>query len=158
MAAKHPNDQQRPYLPPATIDQRSYIESCDSGIIHPTSRRVAPLASIHFPLHPAMPEIQELALQRGWLDKGFTTLTIPWIVVHWTTDGWQRVHILQSTDVPCPIVDGACFLPGVSPDTEVEFAVRVGVACRATQDASGTRETAEIWFNNGGKNYRQNAK
>jgi hypothetical protein len=37
----------------------------------------------------------------------------------------------------------------------VEFAVHAGVACHASHDTAGNRDTASLWFNNHGRNYYQ---
>lgn len=105
-----------------------------------------------------MREVQALAQARGWIARGFTTQNIAWMEVHWTVDKWRSSHVLRSTDVPCPIVNGVCHLPNVAKGTEVEFAVRVGVSARAAHDTSGGRETHDLWFNNLGGNYTQTTK
>jgi hypothetical protein len=114
-------------------------------------------SSIHFAVHPQMDELQAYAQERGWLDRGFSTLSVPWLELHWTADAWKTVNVLRSTDVPCPIVDGNFLLPNVKPETLIEFAVHVGLACHAPQDTAGVRESGELWLNNGGANYRQAA-
>jgi hypothetical protein len=102
-----------------------------------------------------MPEVQALAHSRGWLSRGFTTLSIPWTEMHWTLDDWKTVRVLRSTDVPCPVMNGYYFLPSVPTGTEVGFAVHAGIACHAPQDTAGTRDTTDLWFNNDGLNFRQ---
>lgn len=148
------DNRSRPFLAPTTQETLVHPSS-PSGVIRPVTAAVPPVSSIHFLVHAGMPEIQELAYRRGWLGRGFTTLSIPWTELHWTTDGWKTVHVLRSTDVPCPMMNGYFFLPSVPAGTEVEFAVRSGVACHAPHDTAGNRDTTEIWFNNQGQNYRQ---
>lgn len=144
----------RPFFAPTT-EETLVHPSSPSGVIHPVTTSVPAVSSVHFLVHAGMPEIQALAVRRGWVSQGFTTLSIPWTEMHWTTDGWKTVRVLRSTDVPCPVMNGYYFLPNVPCGSEVEFAVRAGVACHAPQDTAGMRDTTEIWFNNQGENYRQ---
>ncbi len=58
---------------------------------------------------------------------------------------------VSSTDVPCPITQGYFTVP-VKPGTTLEFALRVGLQCRAPHDTAGAREVGELWFNDAGKN------
>lgn len=113
------------------------------------------VSSLHFVVHPDMAEVQALAASRGWPEKGYTTLSTAWVELHWTLDGWKTTQVLRSTDVPCPVVNGSFFLPNVSAGTEVEFAIHAGIACHAPQDTAGVRDSADLWFNNTGTNYRQ---
>lgn len=114
-----------------------------------------PMSTVHFAVHPGMDEIQQLARARGWLDQGFTHLTVTWLELRWTADGWKTTHLVSSDDVPCPVVNGTFHLADCAPGTEVEFAIHCGVACHAPQDTAGARDVGELWFNNGGQNYRQ---
>lgn len=122
------------------------------------SPHLNPLSAVHFYVHPQMPELISGAQERGWFDRGFSQLHILWLELHYTTDGWKTVHVLRSTDVPCPVINGNFYLPNLPVGTEVEFALRVGYGARAFTDASGYRESAEIWFNNQGANYRQTTR
>lgn len=150
-----PSDSQtRPFLAPTT-EQTVVHPSSPSGMIRPVTTVIPAVSTIHFLVHAGMREVLELANSRGWLAQGFTTLSIPWIELHWTTDEWTTVHVLRSTDVPCPVMNGYFFLPNVPAGTEVMFAVRAGIACHAPQDTAGIRDTRDLWFNNRGHNYRQ---
>ncbi len=117
-----------------------------------------PRATVHFLVHTGMAELRRYALERGWPSRGWTQLTTPWMELHYTTDGWKTTRVLKSTDVPCPVVNGYFYLPYVEKNQEVEFAVQVGLACRAEGDSAGERETGAVWFNNDGLNYRQRAR
>jgi hypothetical protein len=110
---------------------------------------------VHFHVGPEMDEVWRYAAERGWLEKGFTALSIGWLELRYSTDGWKTTHVTKSTDVPCPVVADYFFLPNVPRGTEVELAVQAGVLCRAPTDAAGYRERGSLWFNNGGQNYRQ---
>lgn len=144
----------RPFLPPPQAPS-DYLTS---GAVRPTVAAVAPMSSVHFLVPPQMPEVQAYAASRGWLDQGFTQLTVTWLELRYTTDGWQSSHALHSTDVPCPVVNGFFFLPNVPTGVEVEFAVHAGLACHAPTDTAGSRDTGELWFNNGGANFRQQSR
>jgi hypothetical protein len=144
----------RPFLAPTT-EQTIVHPSSPSGVIRPVTAMVPAVSSIHFLVHAGMPEVQELAHSRGWFAQGFTTLSIPWTEMHWTTDEWKTAHVLRSTDVPCPVMNGYFFLPHVPSGTEILFAIRAGVACHAPHDTAGTRDTTDLWFNNQGLDYRQ---
>jgi hypothetical protein len=115
-------------------------------------------AMIHFLVHPMMPEISQYAQQAGWLERGFTVLSIPWLEMHYTTDDWVTSRVLKSTDVPCPVINGWFYLAHVRAGEEVEFAVHAGIGCRTPEDRSGLREEGSLWFNNGGPNYKQLAR
>lgn len=147
----------RPFLAPSTPDIPRY-KSSTSGITRPVTASVPSVSSVHFLVHPEMPEVQQLAADLNWTARGFTILTVPWCEMHWTTDGWKTSHILRSTDVPCPVMNGNFFLPNVNAGTEVEFAVHAGIACHHPQDTAGTRETTDLWFNCDGLNYRQRTR
>ncbi len=136
--------------PPARLETRSVITSM-------TATR-GPMSTVHFLVHADMLELHREAEARGWLQRGFTALTVPWLELHWTSDGWKTLHVVSSNDVPCPVVNGTFHLPGCTPGTEVEFAVHVGIACHAPADTAGARDVAELWLNNGGKNYRQTTR
>lgn len=143
-----------PYLPPPP----PRTDTLASGLVRPTTAPGMATSTVHFLVHPAMKELLAYAAERGWFAQGFTALTIPWQELHWTADGWKTVQVLRSTDVPCPVVNGFFYLPSCPAGTEVEFAVHVGVACHAPQDTAGVRDTGELWFNHGGKNYRQTSR
>jgi hypothetical protein len=117
-----------------------------------------PRATVHFWVHPGMEELRSIAEQKGWLSKGWTVVTVPWLELHYTTDGWVTTRVLKSTDVPCPVINGYFYLPYVEKGQQVEFAVQAGVACRAPNEGHQERESSVVWFNNGGKNYRQHAR
>ncbi len=117
-----------------------------------------PASTLHFLVHPGLPELQREASRRGWREKGFTSLSVTWLELRWTADGWRHLHTVSSDDVPCPVVNGTFQLRGCAPGTEVEFAVRVGLACHAPHDTAGVREVGELWLNNDGKNYTQHTR
>ena len=104
-----------------------------------------------------MPEVIACAQENGWFKRGFHVLSVPWVEMRYTTDGWANSHTLKSTDVPCPVINGWYYLPHVRPGQEVEFAVQAGIGCRAPEDRAGLRDQGVLWFNNGGINYRQTA-
>jgi hypothetical protein len=110
---------------------------------------------IHFQVHSGMAELKRYAEERGWLSRGFSQLAIPWQELVYSTDGWRTTLHLKSTDVPSPVVDGYFTLPDVAKGTPVEFAIRVGLSCRAPSDASSYRERGDLWLNNGGRNFTQ---
>ncbi len=113
------------------------------------------ISTLHFLVHPEMPEVQAEAEKRGWNTQGFTNVSIDWLHLHWSADGWKTCHVVSSTDVPCPVVNGTFHLAGCAPDTEVEFAIHVGIGCHATQDTAGCRDTSDLWLNNENQNFRQ---
>lgn len=132
------------------------FSSSASGLSRPITAPVPTVTSeVHFLVHAAMAEVQRLAQERGWLERGFTALTIPWTELHVTLDNWKTVKVISSSDVPCPVVNGSYLLANITPGTEVQFAVHAGVACHAPHDTAGARDTAELWFNNDGQNYVQ---
>jgi hypothetical protein len=122
------------------------------------SAGLPPSSVVHFHVWPEMDEVRAYASERGWLEKGFTQLSIGWTELRYSTDGWKTTHVLKSTDVPCPVVGGYYFLPGVPRGTDVEIAVQVGVFCRAPSDTAGYRERGSVWFNNSGRNYCQTSR
>lgn len=136
--------------PPARLESRSMLSTMlsDRG----------PLSTIHFLVHPAMVELQREAEARGWNSRGFTTLSVAWLELRWTTDGWKTTHTVSSNDVPCPVVNGTFHLQGCPPGSEVEFAVRVGLACHAPHDTAFARDVGELWLNNDGKNFKQTSR
>lgn len=146
------NGGHRPFLPPETP-----VQSSPTGLVRPQAGTLSPHSAVHFNVTPELPELRALAASRGWLTNGWDVLGVRWQELHWTADGWQTVHVLRSTDVPCPVVNGFFYLP-VTAGTEVEFAVHVGLACRAPQDGAGQRDEADLWFNGGGRNYRQKTR
>lgn len=117
-------------------------------------------AMIHFLVTEDTAEVQDYARARGWFDQGFTALTIAWLELHFTTDGWATTRVLKSTDVPSPVVDGWFYLPSVSVGENVEFAVHVGLTCRKPEDHAQAmfRDQGSLWFNNDGANYTQTAR
>ena len=136
--------------PPARLESRSLLSTMlsDRG----------PLSTIHFLVHPGMVELQTEAEARGWNSRGFTTLSVAWLELRWTTDGWKTMHTVSSNDVPCPVVNGTFHLQGCPSETEVEFAVRVGLACHAPHDTAFARDVGELWLNNRGKNFKQTSR
>lgn len=114
-----------------------------------------PASTLHFLVHPGLPELQREAERRGWFSRGFTTLSVTWIELRWTRDGWKTQHAVSSDDVPCPVMNGIFQLDDCPPGTPVEFALHVGLACHAPHDSAGAREVGEVWLNNDGKNYTQ---
>ncbi len=132
------------------------FSSSASGLSRPITAPVPTVSSeVHFLVHAAMDEVQRLARERGWFDRGFTSLTIPWTELHVTLDGWKTVKVISSNDVPCPVVNGSYLLANVPPGVEVQFAVHAGISCHAPHDTAGARDTADLWFNAGGRNYVQ---
>jgi hypothetical protein len=115
-------------------------------------------AMIHFLVHPAMPELKKFALEQGWPQRGFSVLSVPWLELHFTTDSWATSHVLKSTDVPCPVINGWYYLPNVDAGQQVEFAVHAGISCHAPEDQSASRDQGSLWFNNDGANYTQIAR
>jgi len=120
----------------------------------PAKKEAAPASAIRFEVHPSLPEVQDYARRQGWVDKGWTHVSIPWQDLVYTTDGWT-MSTLKSSEAPSSFSDGRFLIPGVPAGTEVEFAVHVGVASQAPSDATGYRERGDLWLNNGGGNYRQ---
>jgi hypothetical protein len=113
------------------------------------------VSQIHFLVHAGMEEVKGFAIEKGWLERGYSNLTIPWQELVFSTDGWKTVHTLKSTEVPSPVVNGVFTLPTVPKGTPVEFAVHVGVACHAPNDPAGYRERGDFWLNNSGRNFTQ---
>lgn len=144
--------------PPFLPSPESRLDFLSRGYVRPLHTTVPRTAAVHFLVHEGMPELAAYAQARGWPQQGYHRLTTPWIELHWTTDGWATAHVLKSTDVPCPVMNGWFSLPNVAPGTEVEFAVHVGVSCHADTDTAGARDVGELWFNNHGSNYKQHAK
>lgn len=114
-----------------------------------------PVSSLHFLVHPGMAELQQEAQARGWNARGFTTLSVSWLELRWSSDGWKTFQLVSSNDVPSPVMNGVFMLVGCPPGTTVEFAVRVGLACHAPHDTAFPRDVGEVWLNDGGKNYSQ---
>jgi hypothetical protein len=146
---------QRPFLPPPPnrlegVDEKSPFRA--------RTTQMVPTSAIHFVVHPGMTELQAHAAAQGWLGRGWTELSVPWLELRYTTDGWKTTQVLTSTDVPCPIVNGFFYLPRVPRGTEVEFALHVGLSCRAPSDQAGLRADGDVWLNNDGQNYRQIAR
>ncbi|MFT3710831.1 MAG: hypothetical protein QM817_24670 [Archangium sp.] len=117
-----------------------------------------PMSTIHFLVHPGMVELQREAQARGWNERGFTTLSVAWLELRWTADAWKTTHILSSNDVPCPVVNGTFHLQNCAPNTEVEFAIRVGLHCHAPHDTAFARDVGELWLNNDGQNFKQTTR
>lgn len=132
-------------------------EQLRPGYVRPITSPVIRTSRIHFDVNPTLPEVVAFATARGWPAQGYSNVLIAWLDLHWTHDGWQTVNRLSSADVPCPITNGWFSLP-VPAGTEVEFALHVGLQCRAPEDTAGCRDTGELWFNNAGANYRQTTK
>jgi hypothetical protein len=141
---------QRPYMPPETK-----VQSSPTGSVHPQNAAPVIRSTVHFSVTPDLPEVAAYAEGRGWKQQCWTSLMITWQELRWTTDGWATTHVLSSTDVPCPVMSGLFYLPGVPAGTPVEFAVHAGIGCRDPADTALVRAEGELWFNDGGKNYRQ---
>lgn len=124
------------------------------GYVRPVTSPTVRTSQLHFDVNPALPEIVAYAEDRGWPSSGFSAISVSWQELHWTADGWKTVNKVSSTDVPCPITQGYFTVP-VKPGTTLEFALHVGLQCRAPQDTAGAREVGELWFNDSGKNYTQ---
>lgn len=114
-----------------------------------------PVSTVHFLVHGGMAELRREAELRGWTQQGFNHLTVPWLELHWTADGWRTRHVVSSNDAPCPVVNGTFHLSRCAPGTEVEFAIHVGLACHAPGDPAFARDVGDLWLNNAGRNYRQ---
>lgn len=149
----YPPTTRRPVMPPPV--QHEAPLQANPRPVHPG---LNPLSTVHFTVHNEMPELINGAHERGWYARGYSQLCINWQEMHYTTDGWKTVHVLKSTDVPCPVINGNFYLPNLAAGTAVEFAIRVGYGCRAPEDSSGYRDSAEHWFNNHGANYRQTSR
>lgn len=142
----------RPFLPPPS----SQLADGAVGPMRSRPGAVLPRSSIHFLVHPDMSELRALADAEGWFARGWTSLEVTWVELRYTTDGWRSMRTLRSTDVPCPIVNGHFFLPDVPAGTVVEFALHVGLGCRAPHDDPGqVRAETALWFNNDGRNFQQ---
>ncbi|MBX7098866.1 MAG: hypothetical protein K1X89_14250 [Myxococcaceae bacterium] len=133
----------RPWLPPPP--QQLYSGHLPSG-------------TVHFTVHPSIAELQQKATELGWFARGWTELSVPWVEVHYSTDGWKTTRVLRSTDVPCPLVNGYFYLPHVLKGETVDFAVHAGLSCRAPEDTAGERAQASVWLNTPGQNFQQKAK
>lgn len=136
--------------PPARLDRSASMSSIFGAR--------GPVSTLHFLVHPGMAELQREAEARGWNKRGFTTLSVAWLELRWSNDGWKTMHALSSSDVPCPVVNGTFHLSGCAAGTEVEFAIHVGLACHAPHDTAGARDVAELWLNNDGRNYVQTTR
>ena len=153
-----------PRTPPRTVGfmapphTRDETNSSPSGMMRvaPATPKVS--STVHFAVHGAMAEIQAYAQWRGWYDRGHSVISTPWQELHWTTDSWKTMRVVKSSDVPSPVINGHFMLVGVSPGTEVEFAIHVGVACHAPHDTAGSRDVGDVWLNNGGANYQQRSR
>lgn len=127
------------------------------GYSRPISSPVVRSSRIHFDVNTGLPEVVAYVRSRGWVAQGFSDVSVAWQELHWTTDGWRTVHRLSSHDVPCPITAGWFTLP-IKPGTRVEFALHVGLECRAPEDSVGAREVGDLWFNDAGRNYQQTSQ
>lgn len=136
--------------PPARLESRSALNSMFA------SR--GPVSTLHFLVHPDMSELRRAADARGWSTRGFSALSVPWLELHWTADAWKTTHVVSSNDVPCPVVNGTFHLTNCPAGSQVEFAIHVGLACHAPGDTAFARDVAELWLNNGGKNYLQTTR
>jgi hypothetical protein len=150
MNPKPPPSKPDTLLPPPP----ARLNSSRSAITQLFSSR-GPVSTLHFLVHAEMEELRRAAESLGWNARGFTALTIPWLELHWTSDGWKTTHVVSSNDVPCPVVNGTFHLSGCAPETEVEFAIHVGLACHAPGDTAFARDVSDLWLNNDGKNYQQ---
>lgn len=140
-------DTQKP--PPSPVESRILTSMYGSG---------GPSSTIHFLVHPDMSELRREAAARGWEAKGFTTLTIPWLELHWTQDNWKTTNVVSSNDVPCPVLNGTFHLASCAPGREVEFAIHLGLACHAPGDTAFARDVGDFWLNNDGKNFKQTTR
>ena len=136
--------------PPARLESRSVLTSMFG------SR--GPVSTVHFHVHGEMAELRRLAETRGWIARGFSSLSVPWLELHWSSNGWKTSHVVSSNDVPCPVVNGTFHLAGCPPGIGVEFAIHVGVACHAPGDSAFARDVGDLWLNNGGKNFVQTTR
>jgi hypothetical protein len=127
------------------------------GYVRPVTSPTVRTSQLHFDVNPTVPEIVAYARNRSWAAHGYAVVSITWQELHWTTDGWKTVNKVSSNDVPCPITNGWFAVP-VKPGTQVEFALHVGLQCRAPQDTAGAREIGDLWFNDAGKNYTQRTR
>lgn len=143
-----------PFLPPTGAQ----VHPSAPGLVRPVSSPLAARSAIHFLVHSEMPELLEAARRLGWFERGWTVLSIRWQELVYSTDLWRTTRVLRSSDVPCPVMSGHFFLPGVPPRTEVHFALHVGFACHAPADLAGVREESDAWLNNAGRNYVQLTK
>lgn len=148
------NSTRFPVPPPS----QPVIHSSPSGLVRAMSVPVAQHSAVEFLVHEEMPEVRSVALAHGWAAHGWGCLAITWQEMVYTTDNWASKHAVRSSDVPCPVVDGKFTLVGVPPGTKVVFAIHVGLGCRAPQDGTMVRAEADLWLNNGGKNYEQITK
>ncbi len=137
-------------MPPRRLDSRSASSSM--------FETRGPVSTVHFLVHGELAELRRVAEMRGWMERGFKALTVPWLELHWTADGWKTTKVVSSNDVPCPVVNGTFHLAGCAPGTQVEFAIHVGIACHAPGDTAFARDVAELWLNNGGKNFVQTTR
>lgn len=144
----------RPFLPPPP----TRLETDAHTPFRPRSAHMVPTSAIHFAVHPGIDALQSFAAGQGWNSRGWTELAVPWVELRYTTDGWKTLHVLSSSDVPCPIVNGYFYLPNVPRGTEVEFALQVGLSCHAPSDGDHARAESSLWLNNGGQNYRQTSR
>jgi hypothetical protein len=109
------------------------------------------VSTVHFQVHPGLPEVQEVAQANGWHAVSIQTEEL-----RYTTDGWKTEKVVRSSDQPPPMApDGRIYLAGVGQGTEVEFALRLTVV---PVDSGGGAVPAEVWLNSGGKNFRQVTK
>lgn len=141
----------RPFLAPASRSVSSFAPSQGK----PVQRALGPTSAIHFHVHPGMDEVVRFAADQGWNAQGWSRLSVLWVDMVYTTDAWKTTKTLRSTDVPSPIVDELFYVPDVERGTEIEFAIHVGVGCAHPDDLAGYRERADVWLNNGDKNFKQ---
>ena len=139
-------------------ESASFRAPVSSGTVRAVNHSVSATSDIHFEVHTDMHEVQAYARSADWLDKGYTQLSIAWLALSYTTDGWKTTRTLKSTDVPSPIVNGLFHLPNVPRGTEVEFAIHVGLSCHSPGDTAGYRERGDFWLNNEDQNYRQTTR
>lgn len=137
--------------PPARLDS-------PRSTLTPMFSARGPVSTLHFLVHADMEELRRAVEALGWHTRGFTALTVPWLELHWTSDGWKTTHVVSSNDVPCPVVNGTFHLSSCAPGTEVEFAIHAGLACHAPADTAFARDVGDLWLNNDGKNYQQTTR
>lgn len=147
-----PDPTQRSDTAPPTPPDRVQVPR---GVLENAFSSRGPVSTLHFHVHQDMHELRREAAARGWTARGFTHLTVPWLELHWSADGWKTKDVVSSNDVPCPIVHSTFHLERCPAGTEVEFAIHVGLACHAPGDTAFARDVGDLWLNNGGQNYRQ---
>ena len=91
--AAKPAEHRETFLPPPQTRREA-----PGTVVRPVTTPMPQTSTVHFIVHPAMFEIIGYANDRGWLASGWTSVSIQWQELHWTTDNWQTVQVLKSTD------------------------------------------------------------